>query len=111
MDQLGITTILGAAGAITGMNIVGSSGKFSGATKGTSIASKYLSQKFPQQLPFRVPAPTFQQLARGKMMYTKTLGRALGRWVPVLGWALLTYDAVSVGICTKNCMKDCDPCK
>jgi hypothetical protein len=105
MDQLGITSALGVAGAISGMNILGASGKFEGATPGTSIASKYLSQIFTKELPFRVPAPTFRQLARGNMMYTKSLGRALGRWVPVLGWGLLAYDAVSVGICTNKCMR------
>jgi RHS repeat-associated protein len=106
MDQLGITSALGVAGAISGMNILGASGKLEGATKGTSIASKYLSQAFPQTLPFRVPTPTAKLLRGGKMAYTKVLGRALGRFVPVIGWGLLAYDAVSVGICTNKCMHE-----
>jgi hypothetical protein len=104
MDQLGITAVLGVAGAMSGMNILGASGKVEGATQGTSIASKYLSQIFSGKLPFRVLSPTIPKLMRGKMVHTKTLGRALGRWVPLLGWGLLAYDAASVDIGTNKCM-------
>ena len=55
------------------------------ASRGTSIASKTLSKALPQQMPIRV-------------LGTKTLGRALGRFVPYVGWGLLIWDAADLTI-------------
>jgi hypothetical protein len=55
------------------------------ASRGTSVASKNLSKVFPQQMPVRV-------------MGTRVVGRALGRMVPYVGWALLTWDALDLGV-------------
>jgi len=54
-----------------------------GSSIGTSIASKYLSQKLPQTLPFR-------------FLGTKVLGRLIGRIVPYVGWTLLAIDITEI---------------
>lgn len=58
-----------------------------GAAVGTSFASKYLSAALPQKMPIR-------------MLGTRVLGRAVGRGVPLLGWALLAIDVVELTIQT-----------
>nr|WP_315138344.1 hypothetical protein [uncultured Capnocytophaga sp.] len=60
-----------------------------GAAIGTSIASKYLSKVFPQRMPFKV-------------LNTKVFGRALGRAVPYVGWALLAIDVIELLIEVDN---------
>ena len=100
-DQLGITTILGAAGVVSGLPLVPKPFVTPGSSPATSIASSTLSKALPQKLPVRVWAPT---LANPGAM-TKVLGRALGRWVPVLGWGLLAYDAIKIADCTSKCME------
>jgi len=52
-----------------------------GSASGTSIASKYLAKAIPYRLPFRV-------------LSTNVLGRAIGRAVPYLGWALIAIDVI-----------------
>ena len=54
-----------------------------GSAAGTSIASKYLSKILPQKMPFRI-------------IGTKVLGRAIGRAIPYVGWALLAIDAIEL---------------
>jgi RHS repeat-associated protein len=96
--QLGFGTAVGGAAVVSGLPIVPTPGKFSGATAGTSIASLLLSRALPQRLPFGVPAPTLKNpLARSAV-----LGRVLGRWVPIVGTAVLANDAIQIGICVAN---------
>ncbi len=56
-EQFGITDIIGLTAIITGQPILPTRGKFAGATKNTSIASKYLS-KIPGKSPIRLPTIT-----------------------------------------------------
>ncbi len=98
-DQLGITTLLGAAGVGAGLPIIPKRFVTPGSSPGTSIASAGLSRLFPQRLPTRIWAPTFTNpLAR-----TAVVGRALGRWVPILGWGLLAWDAYNIAKCVADC--------
>jgi RHS repeat-associated protein len=68
-------------------------------SEGTSIASKWLSKLLPQRLPFRVWAPT----AVRPTAMSPALGRVLGRWVPWIGWTLLTKDAIDFTECMMRC--------
>ncbi|MFM6630018.1 MAG: RHS repeat domain-containing protein, partial [Microcystis panniformis] len=98
-DQLGLTTLFGAAGVGAGLPIIPKRFVTPGSSPGTSIASAGLSKLFPQRLPTRVWAPTFvNPLAR-----TAVVGRALGRWVPILGWGLLAWDAYNIAKCVADC--------
>jgi len=54
-----------------------------GAATGTSIASKYLARALPFKMPMRI-------------LGTNILGRAIGRAVPYIGWALLIIDVVEL---------------
>ena len=52
-----------------------------GSKPGSSVASYSLSKVLPQKLPVRI-------------LGTKVLGRAFGRFVPIVGHSLIIYDAV-----------------
>ncbi|BBF68396.1 hypothetical protein SBA_ch1_05960 [Sphingomonas bisphenolicum] len=103
-DQLGLTA-LGIGGAGSGANALPTRGKFAGATPGTSLASRAASAVFGDaKLPFRVPTLTgFPLVGRGVgVKFTSSIARVAGRGVPVLGWALLAYDAASIAVCTAS---------
>jgi hypothetical protein len=67
-----------------------------GGSPATSIASQFFSRYLPDaRLPFRMWAPTWQR----PFSSTLEFGRFVGRWTPVVGWGLLTYDAYRIGSC------------
>lgn len=106
LNELGLST--GALAAIgSGLPIPGSKPFVQkGASLGTSLASKTLSSLFPQRLNWSLPAPTWRNLAAR----SPVLGRIAGRWVPIVGWGLLAYDAFTIGKCTLDCRKaECGP--
>lgn len=72
------------------------------ASKGTSLASKFLSETFPQRLEKQIPTPRIGHLRSA----TPVVGRALGRFVPVVGQTILLDDGVSIGVCTAPCIND-----
>ena len=69
-----------------------------GASKATSIASSYLSRRFPKELPRAIWAPTFNSWGAT----TTSVGRALGRWTPVVGWGLAATDLVLIEACASQ---------
>ncbi|WP_408631183.1 STM2901 family protein [Methylocaldum marinum] len=71
-------------------------GKFAGATKGTSVASVVSRRLIKHQLPFALPTLTGASLSTLKITFTKSLGAFVGRLVPGVGWAILTYDVVQI---------------
>ncbi|WP_374565585.1 RHS repeat domain-containing protein, partial [Ideonella sp.] len=94
-DHYGITDLVAAAGVVAGLPLVPKPFVTPGSSPRTSIASKYLSKAFPQRIP-RVWAPTFvRPFAR-----SASLGIVAARWIPVIGTAILVYDAVSIAACT-----------
>ena len=104
-DQFGLQTLIGAAGVGVGLPLIPKSFEMPGASGGTSFASSVLAKKFPQKFspkrfPRGVPTPSF---LRPKAR-TRVIGRAIGRWIPGLGWLILGYDAVSIGLCVKDCL-------
>ncbi|MEO7966258.1 MAG: RHS repeat-associated core domain-containing protein [Gemmatimonadaceae bacterium] len=107
-DQLGLTNLMLAGGAIAaGLNIFSTSGKFVGATRGTSLASMTASAIFKKaRIPFGLELPSlvgFPFVGSGvAVRATTSLARFSGRAIPVLGWALLAYDAAAIGVCTAS---------
>ena len=93
--QFGIKDIGALAAAVSGMNFVSTRGKFAGNISGTSIASK-VSRKIPGNFPFNMKMPSvtgFPGIGRGmKIMMVKGIGKFVGRAIPVIGWATLSYD-------------------
>jgi hypothetical protein len=96
--QFGLTAT-GASLTIAGQPIIPTRVKPSGTTIGTSPASKILAKTFPQRLPQRILAPTL----RTPFAKTPVLGRALGRWVPIVGFVLLTVDGALIAKCNAEC--------
>ncbi len=104
-DQFGLQTLIGAAGVGVGLPLIPKSFQTPGASGGTSFASSVLAKKFPQKFsmekfPRGVPTPSiFRPKAR-----TRVIGRAIGRWIPGIGWVILGYDAMSIGLCIEGCL-------
>jgi|GEM_PF-427054 len=96
-DQLGIKDLVAIGAAISGVPVSSKGKRLAEGTKKSSPASKYLSKKLPQKMPFRLPTLTGSPKALGgrgiKLTMTKVLGRFAGRAIPVFGWAVLAYDA------------------
>ncbi|RAJ24998.1 hypothetical protein [Pedobacter cryoconitis] len=79
------TSIYGTSMVALGLPIIKKRFVTPGASRATSIASKYLSKLFPQTLGKGV-----------RILGTNVLGRALGRAVPYVGWGLVAIDAVEL---------------
>lgn len=88
-EQFGIKDILALGAAIDNMGYLGKPFVTPGASTGTSFASKYGAKILPQKMPVRM----FTHFNKsGKAIFTKTLGRFLGRTLGPIGWVMLTYD-------------------
>ncbi len=98
-EQFGITDVAALIAVLLGQPFIPTRAKFEGATKGTSIASKYLS-KIPGKSAVRLPMVTgYPKIIGGKGMriaFTKIIGKFAGRAVPFIGWGILVYDLGSI---------------
>ena len=74
-EQFGIKDIVALATAIDGMGLINKPFQMQGASKGTSLLSKGLSNALPQKMPFRLPTIS----NRLTLKFTNVLGRFLGR--------------------------------
>jgi hypothetical protein len=98
-QALGVDTLAGLGISASGQPFVDASGKFQGATEGTSIVSDWLSKALPQKLDFRIWTPTMGNFAAK----SNIVGRVLGRWLPIIGEAILAGDLVGfVGCLSYN---------
>ncbi len=96
MEHMGIDDIAAVFAVILGQPILPTRGKFAGATKGTSIASKYLSQAIKIKSPIGLPMITGSSLTSLRVAFTRNVGRWAGRAVPVVGWLYLAYDVSQI---------------
>ncbi len=88
--QLGINTIIEMAAIGIGAPVVKKRFVTPGSSPRTSIASKYISKAIPkryEKLPRRIWAPTTVR----PLALTKSTGRVTARWIPFIGWGLLSY--------------------
>lgn len=76
-------SVYGGSLVLSGLPILKKRFVMPGSAAGTSIASKYLSRAFPQVMSTRI-------------LGTRVLGRAIGRAIPYVGWALIAIDAVEL---------------
>lgn len=93
--QLGVDDLVTLSLIILGQPIKKTRGKPIGATKGTS----YLSHHLRQWLRVEVkswPTLTTGSIKRRKFTYVNNLGAFIGRWIPILGIAILAYDVSSI---------------
>lgn len=97
-EQLGINDIVGVAAVISGQPLVPVRGKLGGATRGTSPASMLTRKMTRIQLKRRYPTLIFPILepSKWKISMTRNLSAIAGRSIPVFGWAILSYDVVTI---------------
>lgn len=102
LDQLGLGELGSAAAAASGANVLPTRGKFGGATPNTSVASRGSRAVFGNaQLPVQVPTVTgFPGIGSGvSIRASARIATVVGRSIPVVGWALLAYDGISIAVC------------
>ena len=88
--------IAAAAAVLSGQPFLPTTGKFGGATRGTSVASVVSRQLLRQRMPFALPTITGASLSTLKVTFTRSLGGFVGRLVPGVGWTILAYDVVQI---------------
>jgi len=99
---LGYETAAGAGLVASGLPVIPypRTGFGAGSSTGaTSLASSTLSKLFPQRFPRGIPVPTISNMKAR----TPVLGRAMGRFVPFMGWGILAYDVAQLASCLANC--------
>ncbi|KXU86259.1 hypothetical protein CI15_17450 [Paraburkholderia monticola] len=99
MAETGISDVVGASMILAGSRFIPTRGKFGGAVKGTSVASKVSRSLLPFELKHRI-LPTFTSwtsvvLLRVKL--TSHLGVFVGRAIPGVGWVIAASDVVRIG--------------
>lgn len=106
VDQFGLGELGEAAAVAAGQPIPGTKRFVTpGSSRGTSLAGmaadKVLGRtRLPVRLPTIVGGPgTGRALA---IAGTKSAARFAGRAVPIVGWALLAYDAASIAVCAAS---------
>lgn len=92
--EVGWRPFLGPSLIFLGQPILKKPFVMSGSSPGTSIASRGLSQAFPQKFTDILGKKTGTTIATS--VGTNTIGRALGRFVPYVGWSILTYDVITM---------------
>ena len=101
-EQFGLKDLFALGAVLAGQPIIRTRGKFGAAVKGTSPASMISRKLFGDiRLPFEVPTLTgFPGVGRGlRVVFVRNVGAILGRSIPVVGFGLLAYDAISIVSC------------
>jgi len=99
LDELRISLGLGGAGALAGLPVSPKPFVLPGSSPATSLAGKYLPQLLPQRIP-----PVWAPTAANPAARTAVLGRAAGRWLPIVSWAVLLRDYFKYWDCFDKCM-------
>jgi len=102
MNQLGINTVIemttiGAGAPVRKKRFVKPK-----SSPRTSVASEYISKIIPKgyrKLPRKVWTPTVTH----PFAVSKLTGRVIARWLPFVGWGLLAYDIIQIGLCVNRC--------
>ena len=100
-----IREVVGGGLVRAGQPTVPTRAKFKDAIPGTSPASETLRKKFPKPIRSnKVKIPIGNILKGIRWVPAKTVGTALGRLVPWVGWGILIWDVVdlTVGIISGN---------
>ncbi|QCP51425.1 hypothetical protein FAZ95_21060 [Trinickia violacea] len=98
--ELGLTDLVAASAILLGQNDVPVSGKLAEATKGTSVASMASRALLRHKLPRPVPTIIKSGPRLMKVAFTRNLGAAVGRAIPVVGYVILVADAYIIMVNT-----------
>lgn len=102
MEQLGINTIIEMTAIGAGAPVRKKRFVMPKSSPRTSVASEYIPKILPKgyrRLPRKVWAPTMWH----PFFLSKSTGRVIARWLPFVGWGLLAYDVIQIGICVNRC--------
>ncbi|PAJ78226.1 STM2901 family protein [Burkholderia ubonensis] len=93
-DELGIDDVVGVAMILLGQRFLPTRGKFVGAVKGTSVASRVSRKLLPYEIKHKIlPTVTsFKSLILLRIKFTRELGVFVGRAIPVVGWVITAVD-------------------
>jgi len=94
--QLGFADLAAVATWLLSANDVPVSGKMKTATEGTSVLSLFFRRVIKTRAPMKLPTITLMSLRKGKLLYTKSLGAFVGRWIPVVDIVFMGYDATCI---------------
>ncbi|WP_310634424.1 STM2901 family protein [Paraburkholderia sp.] len=98
---LGVEDIAAVIAILAGQPVLPTRGKFGGATKGTSIASRVsralLDYDFERNI---LPTLTNASILKLRFRMVNNLGVFVGRWTPLIGWSMTAYDVVKIAVLT-----------
>ncbi|ASV97973.1 STM2901 family protein [Paraburkholderia aromaticivorans] len=96
--QLGVDDVVGVASVLLGRRFIPTRSKFSGAVRGTSIASVVSLSLLPYEPKYRLlPTVTsFKSLILLRIKFTRSVGAFVGRAIPGVGWVLLASDVPTI---------------
>lgn len=98
---LGVEDIAALIAILTGQPVLPTRGKFGGATKGTSIASRVSRALFDYDLERNIlPTLSNKSILTLRFRMVNNLGVFIGRWTPLVGWAVTAYDVVKISVLT-----------
>lgn len=98
---LGVEDISAVIAILAGQPVLSTRGKFGGATKGTSIASKVSRALFDYDFERNIlPTLTNKSILTLRFRMVNNLGVFVGRWTPMVGWAITVYDVVKISVLT-----------
>lgn len=98
-SSFGLSTAAAGGAVAAGTNAISTAGKFAGMTPGTSAASSFFRAVLPQAI-----ESTWAPTLMNPLATSGVLGGVVGRWVPVLGEAVLIYQ----GSKALSCLWDSD---
>lgn len=95
-EYFGIKDIAAVTAIYSGSNTLTVTGKFAGATSGTSVAS-LLSRKLFRSTMMPIKLPTWVGFPPNvKRIMTYKLSTFIGRSLPVVGWGIIASDIVII---------------
>lgn len=86
-SSFGLSTAAAGGAVAAGTNALSTAGKFAGMTPGTSAASSFFRAVLPQAI-----ESTWAPTLMNPLATSGVLGGVVGRWVPVVGEAILVVQ-------------------
>ncbi|AOK20694.1 hypothetical protein WT26_33790 [Burkholderia cepacia] len=93
-DELGVDDVVGVEMILLGQRFLPTRGKFGGAVKGISVASRVSRKLLPYEVKHKtLPTVTsFKSLMLLRVKFTRELGVFVGRAILVVGWVITAVD-------------------
>lgn len=101
VKTLDVEDVVAVIAILAGQPVLPTRGKFGGATKGTSIASTVSRALFDYDFERNIlPTLTNKSILTLRFRMVNNLGVFIGRWTPMVGWAITVYDVVKISVLT-----------